>query len=178
MKKLVLTLILLTLALPMSAQRVNLDFPGLSERADEVVDVTLDATMLKLASKFLSGDKEEVAIRDMVSKLEAIYVRSYTFKDAGGYDRAIVDKVRSQLGPTWKKIVTVKSKTQENVEVYTDMRGELIRGLVVISAEPHELTLVNIVGPIDLERIADLRGFGVPKIEMHPQKDEKEGNKQ
>jgi hypothetical protein len=40
---------------PVSAQRVNLDFPALAEKAEEVVDVTLDASMLRLAAKFLSG---------------------------------------------------------------------------------------------------------------------------
>jgi hypothetical protein len=63
--------------------------------------------------------------------------------------------------------VNVRSKDRENVEVYTDMRGENIAGLVVISAEPRELTFVNIVGPIDLERLTDLGGqFGIPRVEV------------
>jgi hypothetical protein len=167
MKKIAFTLILLTLAAPLSAQRLNLDFPGLAERADEIVDVTLDSTLLRVAAKFFTaGDRDERAIGDMVSKLEGIYVRSYTFKEPNAYDRTIVDRVRTQLGSNWKKIVTVRSKERENVEVYTDMRGEDIRGLVVISAEPRELTLVNIVGPIDLERLSQLKGLGVPQIEV------------
>ena len=171
MKRLLLILLLITIASPLSAQRLNLDFPGLAERADEVIDVTLDASMLRIASRFFSGsDREERAIRDMVQKLEGIYVKSFTFKGDNAYDRALVDRVRGQLGPSWKRIVTVRSKTRENVEVFTDMRGEDIRGLVVISAEPRELTIVNIVGPIDLDRIADLRGLGVPKIEIEREK--------
>jgi len=60
--------------------------------------------------------------------------------------------------------VQVRSRTRENVEIYTDMRGEAIAGLVIISAEPRELTVVNIVGPIDLDRLADLEGkFGIPR---------------
>ena len=174
MKRLLPILLLLTIAAPLSAQRINLDFPGLAERADEVIDVTLDAQMLRIASRFFSGgDREERAMRDMVQKLEGIYVKSYTFRGENGYDRALVDRVRGQLGPSWKRIVTVKSKTRENVEVYTDMRGEDVRGLVVISAEPREFTIVNIVGPIDLDRLADLRGLGVPKIEVDREKRER-----
>jgi hypothetical protein len=177
-KKIVLTLLLIMLALPLSAQRVNLDFPGLSERADEVVDVTLDATLLRVAAKFLSNkDSEERAVREMVGKLEGIYVRSYTFREANSYDKAIVERVRTQLGPNWKRIVTVRSKDRENVEVYTDMRGEDVRGLVVISAEPRELTLVNIVGPIDLERLSDLRGLGVPRLDMERDRDREKERK-
>jgi len=168
MKKLLLVAALLLLAAPLSAQRVTIDFPGLEDAADEVVDVTLDAQMLRVAAKFFaSGDPDHRAVGAMVRKLEGIYVRSYSFRKDGGYDRSIVARVRGQLGPSWKRIVNVRSKERENVEVYTDMRGDEIAGLVVISAEPRELTLVNIVGPIDLEQLTDLGGqFGIPRVEI------------
>jgi hypothetical protein len=168
MRKLLLVATLLLLAAPLSAQRLVIDFPGLEDAADEVVDVTLDAQMLRVAAKFFaSGDPDHRAIGDMVRKLDGIYVRSYSFRQDAAYDRSIVAKVRGQLGPNWKRIVNVRSKDRENVEVYTDMRGENIAGLVVISAEPRELTFVNIVGPIDLERLTDLGGqFGIPRVEV------------
>src|SRR5271163_4748334 len=47
---------------------VNLD--KLAERATETVDVTLDASMLQLASKFLSNeDADEAKSKRIVSKL-------------------------------------------------------------------------------------------------------------
>ena len=167
MKSLILSLFLaIAAAIPASAQRINLDFPGLADKADEVVDVTLDADMLRLASKFLSaGDGDEKAVRDMIRGLEGIYVRSYEFAKEGEYDLSLVDKVRSQLGANWKPLVTVRSKTKENVNILADMRGEDVHGLVIIAAEPREFTVVNIVGRIDIERLADLEGeFGIPKI--------------
>ncbi|HEV8657139.1 MAG TPA: DUF4252 domain-containing protein [Thermoanaerobaculia bacterium] len=165
MKRSLVWLFMAALALPASAQQINLDFPGLSERAAEEVTVTLDARMLRLASKFLSDDRDERTVRDMIQKLEGIYVRSYEFDREGEYDRSVVDRVRSQLGTNWNKIVNVRSRTRENVEIYTQTRGDAITGLVVISAEPRELTIVNIVGSIDLDRLADLEGqFGIPKI--------------
>lgn len=166
MRKLVtLTILLACVAMPASAQRLNLDFPGLAERATEVVDVTLDAQMLRLASSFFSRDADERAIRDVVHALEGIYVRAYEFDKPGEYDVRLVENFRRQLGPTWKRIVNVRSRDRENVEVYTDVRGERVAGLVVIAAEPRELTIVNIVGPIDMARLADLGGhFGVPNI--------------
>ncbi len=158
-------------AVPAVAQQVNLELPGLAERASEVVDVTLDARMLRLASKFLSMAPDERAARDIIQKLEGIYVRSYEFDREGEYDRNIVDRVRSQLGANWNKIVNVRSRKRENVEIFTQTKGNAITGLVVISAEPKALTIVNIVGPIDLDRLADLEGqFGIPKIS----KDQKE----
>ena len=149
-----------------AAQRLNLEIPSLASRASESVEVTLDAQMLRLASKFLSNhDADQRAIREVVSGLEGVYVRSYEFDKEGEYDRAIVDRVRSQLGPTWKKLVTVKSRTKDNVEIYADTKGDKISGLVVISADPRELTLVNIVGVIDLEKLSAIEGqFGIPKV--------------
>jgi hypothetical protein len=155
----------IALAVPASAQRLNFDFGAIAERASETVDVTLDGPMLRFALKFLSDDKsDERDVKDMVRKLDGIYVRSFEFDEDGAYDRRLVDRIKSQLGPSWKKIVQVRSRTRDNVDIYTDMRGETIAGLVIISADPRELTVVNIVGPIDLDRLADLEGkFGIPR---------------
>lgn len=167
MRKFIVALALTVVAaVPASAQRINLDFPGLADRAEEVVDITLDAEMLRMASKFLKGhDADERAVREMISGLEGIYVRSYEFAKEGEYDRALVNRVKSQLGANWKPIVTVRSKKKENVDILADMHGEKAMGLVIISAEPREFTIVNINGAIDLERLADLEGqFGIPEI--------------
>ncbi|HEV7763653.1 MAG TPA: DUF4252 domain-containing protein [Thermoanaerobaculia bacterium] len=167
MRKFILTLALtLTVVIPASAQRINLDFPDLEERAEEVVDVTLDASMLKLAAKFLSGNNaDERAVRDTIIGLDGIYVRSYEFAKEGEYDIRLIDKIKSQLGPTWKPLVTVRSKTKENVNIMADMRGGRITGLVIIATEPREFTIVNITGPVDIDRLASLSGqFGIPEI--------------
>jgi hypothetical protein len=165
-KLLIAVTLMLALAVPASAQRLNLDFPGLADRADEVVDVTLDASMLQLAAKFLTGnDPKEREIREMVTGLQGIYVRSYEFSKEGEYDRSLIDRVKSQLGPTWKPLVTVRSRTKENVNIMADMRGDRINGLVIISSEPREFTVVNIVGDIDIDRLSRLEGeFGIPRI--------------
>jgi hypothetical protein len=169
-------LIAISFAIPAAAQRLNLDVPNLGDHATEVVDVTLDGPMLRLAGKFLSADdREERAVRDMVQKLDGIYVRSYTFDKDWEYDRTIVDRMRAQLGAGWSKIVNVRG-TRENVEIYTQSRGNQITGLFIISAERRELTLVNILGPIDLDRLASIEGeFGIPKIH-HGKKDDDDDN--
>ena len=147
--------------------RINIDIPqSLALKAVESVDVNLDGAMLRLASKFLTDDDRNV--RDVVRKLEGVYVHSYEFDSDGAYDRSIIDRVRTQLGADWKRIVTVQSRTRDNVEIYTQTRGDSIAGLVIISAEPRELTIVNIVGPIDLDKLASLEGqFGIPKVTKH-----------
>ena len=167
MRKFVLALALtLAAAIPASAQQINMNFPELEDRAEEVVDITLDASMLRMASKFFSGrDADERAIRDMINGLHGIYVRSYEFAKEGEYDRGLVDRIKSQLGPSWKPLVTVRSKKKENVNIYANMVGERVTGIVIIAAEPKEFTVVNINGPIDIERLSQLEGqFGIPEL--------------
>ena len=164
-RSLVLLVLIAAAAVPAAAQQINMDFPALRDKAAEEVTVTLDARMLRLASNFLTKDADQRAVRDMIQKLQGVYVRSYEFDHEGEYDRAIVDRVRSQLGTDWQKIVDVRSRRRENTEIFTQTKGELITGLVIITAEPKELTIVNIVGPVDLDRLASLEGqFGIPKM--------------
>ncbi len=166
MRKMMIVLLFLVPAAAFAQSgRIRIDIPqSLAARASESVDVDLDGALLRLTAKFLSHDDEH-DIGEIVRKLEGIYVHSYEFEEQGQYDRSIVDRLRTQLGPDWKRIVTVQSKWKDNVEIYVQPRGEAIVGLVVLSAEPRELTIVNIVGPIDLEKLASLEGqFGIPKM--------------
>jgi hypothetical protein len=162
--------IIASLALPLAASaqgtRINLDFPDMASKASETVDVTLDGPMLRLAGKFLStSDPDERSAKEMINGLAGIYVRSYEFDHEGEYDKSEADRIRTQLGPSWKKIVKVSSRLKEDVDIYADTRGDAITGLLIISAEPKEFTVVNIIGPVDLEKLAGLEGqFGIPHI--------------
>src|ERR1700686_1776229 len=156
---------LILLAAPLHAQqRLNIDVPGLADKAAETTDVTLDGSMLRLAAKFLN-DGEDREARDIIKGLQGIYVRSYEFDKEGEYDRAIVDNLRSQLGPSWKRMVQVKSRHRENTEICPDRHGDTPNGLLVISAEPKALTIVNLVGFIDVDKLSSLEGnLGIPRV--------------
>ena len=174
MRRFFVFLLLVFSAAALQAQRIQIDIPAsLAAKASETVDVTLDGAMLRLAAKFLGHDGDERVARDMIEKLEGIYVKSYEFDSDGEYDRSILDKIRAQLGPSWKRLVQVKSRDRENTEIYVDMRpGDKVAGLLVLSAEPRELTIVNLVGPVDVEKLADLEGhFGIPRMRHDSKKD-------
>jgi hypothetical protein len=143
---------------------VNLE--KLAERAKESVDVTLDSSMLQLASGFLSNDPDEKQVKKLVSKLKGVYVRSFEFDKEGQYSMGDVEAIRSQLkAPGWSRIVGVRSTKGDNSEVYLKKTGDAIAGLVVIDAEPKELTVVHIDGPINPEELSQLGGhMGIPKI--------------
>jgi hypothetical protein len=68
-------------------------------------------------------------------------------------------------------LLGVKSKKDGNFEVHLLMQGEQIGGLAVLHSDVKELTVVNIVGPVDLEKLAKLDGqFGIPDLEIEPSK--------
>jgi hypothetical protein len=156
------------LAVPLAAQGTKLDlrFDHLEARAEEIVDINLDGPMLRLASKFLSrDDPEERAVREIVSGLTGIYVRSYEFAQPGGYSPADVERVRRQLGPAWQRIVTVRSREKDNVDIYVVAGETTANGVVIIAAEQREFTVVQLVGKIDLDRLSSLEGnFGIPEM--------------
>lgn len=145
---------------------VNLD--KLAAKASETTEVTLNAHMLQLAAKFMN-DEDDREARELVKKLKGIYVRSFEFDDTGAYSEADVESVRAQLKPPiWEKVVGVHSKREgENAEVYFKSdAGDNIAGLVVIAADPKELTIVHIDGPLDPSDLDKIGGdFGVPHIE-------------
>jgi hypothetical protein len=144
-----------------------LSFDKLAERATETVDVTLDASMLQLAGQFLSNeDKDEAQAKKLVSKLKGVYVRSFEFDKDGQYSMSDVEALRAQLkAPEWTRIVGVKSNKGENTGIFLHKVGDEIHGLVVIAAEPRELTIVMINGPIKPEELSELGGhMGIPKI--------------
>jgi hypothetical protein len=162
----------LALAVPASAQDpARLLLPNLdtiAKRAADTVDVTLDASLLQLAASFMTGDDaDEAAVRELLRGLKGIYVKSYEFDTDGAYSPADLDSVRAQLGRgSWTRLVSVtSSKERSNSEVYAWMDQGVSNGLAIISAEPRELTIVNIVGRIDLEKLRRLEGqFGIPKV--------------
>lgn len=149
------------------AQRLQIDhLDRLAERAEEVVNVTLDAPMLKLAGGFLSGsDPNQAAAKEFISGLSGIFVRVFEFAQGNTYTQNDLDIIRKQLAsPGWSRIVGVDSKRDgEIVDVFLWQKGDQPGGLAILVAEPEELVVVNIVGPIDLSKLGALRGqFGIP----------------
>jgi hypothetical protein len=152
----------------------NLD--ALAKRAADTVDVTLDASLLQLAASFMTGgDADEAAVKELIRGLKGIYVKSYEFDADGAYSSTDLDGVRAQLGRgSWTRLVNVTSSRERSVsEVYAWMDQGVSNGLAIISAEPRELTIVNIVGRIDLDKLRRLEGqFGIPKVPAGAEKPE------
>jgi hypothetical protein len=172
----VLLLLLASSAIVTRAQGPKLQIDQLDQlanKASETIDVKLDERLMLTTAKFFS--KDDADIKEVLKSIKGIYVKSFTFEKEGQYSQAEVESVMSQLrGSTWSKVVAVKTKGGDNVEVYLNMIGDQITGLAVLSIEPKEFTVVNIVGPIDLEKLSKLEGqFGVPDLGIEKDKTKK-----
>lgn len=164
-----------------NAQDAHLRFErlnGLENRAQDVVEVNIDGKLLDLAKRVMVkvNDPNSKKIAQAISGLKGIYVRVYNFEKENEYNVADVDEIRSQLNaPTWEKLANVRSKkNNQKVDVYTMFTGDQMSGVAVVVSDSKSIALVNIIGPIDIDLLAELSGkLSIPKIEI-----ERDGNRE
>ena len=146
----------------------------LAAKASQTVDVNIDERLMRIAAKaFSDKDADEREIKKLITGVKGIYVKSFEFDSDSQFTTADLEAIRAQVrGPGWTRLVNVTSKKEGILEVYLLMVGEDVGGLAVLSTEDRELTVVNIVGPVDLEKLAKLEGqFGVPELGIEKTKD-------
>jgi hypothetical protein len=154
----------LTLLVSSSAFAQSFQIPDrieqLSPKARETVNITLDGPLLRLASQFMGADEQE--IKQIVSSLKAVHVRTFEFDRDGQFSEGDVESIRAQLRTGWSRIVDAREEG-EHVEMYVKHDTEQLGGLVVIATERKELSIVHIDGPINLKQLSLLGGhLGIP----------------
>jgi hypothetical protein len=102
-------------------------------------------------------------MQELLGGITGIYVKSFEFDAPNMYAESDVEIIRKQVsGAGWSRVVSVREK-RELTEIYFWKERDTTGGLVVISAEANELTVVNIVGRIDLASLGAL-GPMIPKL--------------
>lgn len=164
-------LLLVMLAVQASAQDARIQMSQLErfgDMADKVISVDVSEGIIHLAMSALSEKRSpnEAKIKDILSGLKGVYVKRFEFDKEGAYAATDVDYIRSQLsGPGWVRVADVRSKREGSYDVVLMYEGSIIKGLAVLAAEPRALTVINVVGAIDLAKLRDLEGnFGIPKF--------------
>ena len=175
----ILALVLLSISGASSANAqdplIRLDgLDRLAARAAQTVDVSVDESMLQMASRFLNASKEDEAkLRELLKQVKGVYVKVFEFDSPGAYTPEDLEMIRTQMSaPGWSKVATVRSRKAsgggEDVDVRFMLEGSMIKGIAVLVADPRELVVVNIIGPIDPEKISELNllegRFGIPKM--------------
>ena len=105
-------MILLMLAAPLHAQQVDLSrLDKLAAVATNKVELNIDASMLSLASKWLSDSSPiDVQAKKVIAGLDGIYVRTLSFAKEGSFNAADLQQLRAQLrDPHWTHFVSTGS---------------------------------------------------------------------
>jgi hypothetical protein len=152
---------------PALAQTSSLPLPTpvekeLASRATNVTEVTLGKNMLAFAAKFMEGkDRDDAAVRQLIQGLDGIYVREYEFDKEGQYSMDDIEKLRQAFEtPEWSPIVREREhKGGESTDVLVKMVNGESHGMFILSAEPKELSIVLILGPIRMEQLGEIRGI-------------------
>lgn len=155
------------------AQDAKLDLSRLDKlasKASSVKDVNLDGAMLRQIGKSqlnLAGPAGE--FKDMASHLQGVYMRKYEFDKPGEYSKADVENLMKQLrAKGWTPLVRKEDKkTGEMKGVYVFDKGGETEGMAVIKVAQKELSVVNIVGPIDLSSLEGM-GNSKPQLQHRP----------
>ena len=154
---------------------------GLETRARDVVEVNIDGKLLDLAKRVMVkvNDADAKKVGQAISGLKGIYVRVYNFANENEYNAADVDQIRAQLNaPGWEKLANVRSKkNNQKVDVYTMFTGDVMSGVAVVVSESKSIAVVNVIGPIDIDLLAEMSGkLNIPKIDIEKENQEKPKN--
>jgi hypothetical protein len=136
-----------------------------SHGAKSSTEVNLDKRMLGMAAKFSGSGDGAQRDGDLVKKLDFVIVRSYEYEKAGQYNMSDVEEFQKRLDAGgWSHIVKERSAT-ENTDVCVKVDGDgQFSELVVIAAEPLELTFVHLKGHMSMDELTKAGAkYGVPQ---------------
>jgi hypothetical protein len=167
-------------AIAVGAQDARLRFEklnGLETRARDVIEVNIEGKLLDLARRVMAKSKDPNAQKAAlaIKDLKGIYVRVYNFENENEYNIADIDEIRAQLtAPGWERLANVRSKkNNQKVDVFTMFTGDVMSGVAVVVSESKSIAVVNVIGPIDIDLLAELGGkLNIPRMDIEKE-DEK-----
>ena len=163
--------LLAVIAMPawgLNGAKVEFDLQDLEGKAEEVVEVNLDGEALEQGSRLLAiRQGVSGSVKSLLRGIKGVYRRTYRFGMGKSYEDEDVRGFHEQMAEDgWSPLIDVKDNgKQEAVTVYSYSEGEQVTGVTVVSADPSEVTVVNIVGDVDLGALSEIGArIGVPAM--------------
>ena len=151
------------------AERIEMNLDQLEQKADEVVKVTLFGKSLEQGKKLLALRKNVTSpVRSFLSSLKGVYRRTYRFGKTKP-EQEDIEPIYQQLADGgWVPLIETENREEDvSVSVYSYYENDEVAGVTVVSSGPDEVTVVKIMGPIDLEILSDIgKGFGLPVMNL------------
>ncbi|WP_031499347.1 DUF4252 domain-containing protein [Bryobacter aggregatus] len=139
---------------------------GLEDKAKEATSIDLGPDQLKLMMGF-ANDGGSKDLQNLARTIELVQVRTYEFDKENMYSLADMEALRAKVkNSDFVPFLSVKEK-KGFTEILMRKGPKGLRGFVLLSAEPREITVINIVGDLDLNSLSKLSGkFGIPEINL------------
>lgn len=146
---------------------VNFGDLSLFEKGDDVSEVIVEQNLLKMVSKMTENEDPELS--KLLKGIKLVMVNTFKVKDNLTKElKTKLEVMDKQLSDkNWDRIVKVRgAKEYTNVYLKPTTDGNAFDGLVVMNiGESGQVSLVNIVGKIDLESIGKLGDkFDIPAL--------------
>jgi len=126
-------------------------------KGSEFVEVLIKSNLLSLAAQLV--EKAEPHAAKLLRSVQLVRVNVVGITEENREEmHKRVQKIRNDLDSQgWERNVNVQGKDGEDVGVYTSTRGgEALAGVAVTVIDAENIVLVNVVGDIKPEQIAEL----------------------
>ena len=153
--------------------RITFDTSALEKRAKSTVNVTVTPQTIDWALQAMGQRGEDTAeVRQMLKGIDQVLVRVFEFEEPQPWEELakVVDPILAQLKATgWTPVVSISENGKSgretvNVSLYADAAGKP-GGLAVLVADPKDMVIVNIAGPVDLAKLSQImKVLNLPQI--------------
>jgi len=148
---------------------IEMQFDELEQKADQVVKVNLWGKSLEQGKKLLGLRKSMTSpVGHFLSSLKGVYRRTYRFGKTKP-EQEDVEPIYQQLADGgWVPLIETENRSSEGaVSVYSYYENEEVAGVTVVSTDPNEVTVVRIMGAIDLDMLSEIgKGLGLPVMNL------------
>lgn len=142
----------LALLIPAGAQTIDFNLDALAAKAKEKAEITFDGSMLAEA---LKSAPEKV--KGSITNVSRFVLRHFEFEKEGEYSNSDLDNIRKQASSAagWSRILSSKEE-KESVDIYVLNQGGKPGGFLLIAAEAKELTVIHVIGSIELATLQEV----------------------
>ena len=161
-----LALFAATLAGAQEVEEIPQGIEALRQSASSKTELTLDHSMLVLASRL---DSDNDHLLRVIAGVSGISLHRYRFSVPWSYDKDAVRSVKDQYHTSgWMQVVNQHDKDglPGATDLWVHWQNDAISNIAILVARSQEVTFIEIAGsisPLDLSRLGG--HFGIPKIE-------------
>ena len=145
-------LLIATFGLAAFSQTIDFNLDAVAAKAKKKVEISFDGPMLAEALK-----KAPDKVKGSISNVSRFTLRSYEFEKSGEYSDADIEAIRRQATSSngWSRILSSKEE-HESVDIYVLNQGGKAGGFLLIAAEEKELTVVHVIGSMELASLQEV----------------------